>query len=144
MKNLIIREASANDIPALTGLTAELGYPDSQEEIGRRFTIVSSSPGYKVFVAEKDNSVIGLMSFHALDILYGTGKIGRITALVITESERGKGIGKSLVAKAEELARESGCTRLELTTNVHRIAAHKFYESVGFEESSKRFIKKLE
>lgn len=83
------------------------------------------------------------MSFHALDTLYGAGKLGRITALVVTESERGKGVGKLLVKKAEELAHDSGCKRIELTSNNRRTDAHKFYESIGFEANSKRFIKSL-
>ena len=141
METLIIREATHEDIPALVGLTAELGYPDSEEEIRKRFITVSESPHHKIFVAERNENVIGLMSFHALDVLYGAGKLGRITALVVTDSERGKGVGKMLVAKAEELACKSDCKRIELTTNNRRIDAHKFYESQGFEESSKRFIK---
>ena len=141
MDAIIIRQATIDDIPALVGLTAELGYPDSEEEIRKRFEIVTSSPDHKIFVAEKFEKVIGLMSFHALDLLYGEGKLGRITALVVTESERGKGIGKLLVAKAEELARESNCKRIELTSNNRRTEAHKFYESQGFEANSKRFIK---
>ena len=134
----------ANDIPALTGLTAELGYPDSEEKIRKRFEIVSASPDHKIFVAERSGKVIGLMSFHALDILYGAGKLGRITALVVTESERGGGVGRSLVAKAEELARQTDCKRIELTTSNRRTEAHRFYERLGFEANSKRFIKNIE
>ena len=111
MNTIVIRPAATQDIPALVGLTDELGYPDSEAEIRKRFEIISQSAGHKVFVALNNENVVGLMSFHALDILYGAGKIGRITALIVTEKERGKGIGKMLVAKAEELARESGCKR---------------------------------
>jgi GNAT superfamily N-acetyltransferase len=143
LNKISIRTAQSKDIPVLVGLTAELGYPDSEEEIRRRFNIVSASPDHKIFIAESEEIVVGLMSFHALDILYGAGKIGRITALVVTESERGKGIGRLLVQKAEELALESNCKRLELTTSIHRTDAHKFYESLGFEATSKRFIKKI-
>jgi N-acetylglutamate synthase-like GNAT family acetyltransferase len=143
MPSIIIREAVLNDIPALTNLTQELGYPDSEEEIRKRFKILSHSANHKIFVAEHNGVVVGLMSFHALDILYGAGKLGRITALVVTDSERGKGIGKLLVASAEKLARESGCKRLELTSNNRRVDAHKFFESLGYEASSKRFVKKV-
>ena len=141
---MTIREATIDDVPSLVGLTSELGYPDSEEEIRKRFDIVSASPFHKIFVADQDSEIIGLMSFHELDLLYVSGKLGRITALVVTKSERGKGIGKLLVSKAVELAYESNCKRLELTTNIHRVDAHKFYEHLGFEESSKRFIKKIE
>jgi GNAT superfamily N-acetyltransferase len=144
MDRILIRPATINDIRALIGLTNELGYPDSEEEIRNRFEIISRSPEHKVFVAQNNDTVVGLMSFHTLDVLYGAGKIGRITALIVTEKERGKGTGKLLVNKAEELAGESGCKRIELTSNNQRTEAHKFYESLGFEGSSKRFIKKID
>ena len=132
-----------NDLPALVRLTAELGYPDSEEEIRNRLEIISHSKDHNIFVAINSENVVGLMSFHSLDILYGAGKLGRITALVVTEIERGKGIGRMLVSKAEELARISGCKRLELTSNNRRTEAHKFYERLGFEGSSTRFIKNI-
>ena len=141
MDNVIIRNADSKDIPALVGLIAELGYADSEEEVRKRFDIVSAAPAHKIFVAERERKIIGLMSFHALDLLYSAGKLGRITGLVVTEKESGSGIGKLLVAKAEELARDSGCKRIELTSNNRRTKAHKFYESIGFEANSKRFIK---
>ena len=83
------------------------------------------------------------MSFHVLDLLYGSGRLGRITAIVVTETMRGKGIGKLLVEKAEALAQEAKCNVIELTTNVKRVEAHKFYESLGFEATHKRFTKHL-
>lgn len=141
MIDIVLRPATYDDIPALTGLTAELGYPDTEEEIRKRFETVSRQPDHKVVVAERDGQVVGLMSFHALDLLYGTEKLGRITALVVTASERSAGIGKLLVAKAEEFAREAGCKRIELTTNNRREEAHKFYESLGYEATHKRFTK---
>lgn len=141
MIDIVLRPATLDDIPALTGLTAELGYPDREEEVRRRFESVSEQPAHKVVVAERDAKVVGLMSFHALDLLYGIGKLARITALVVTASQRSAGIGKMLVAKAEELAREAGCTRIELTSNNRRVEAHKFYESLGYEVSHKRFTK---
>jgi GNAT superfamily N-acetyltransferase len=143
MPSVIIRKATSADIPALVQLTKELGYPDTEEEIQRRFNILSALRAHEVIVAEINEAVIGLMSFFALDILYGDGKLGLITALVVAESARGKGIGKLLVNKAEELALEYGCKKIELTSNNKRVSAHKFYQTLGYEATSKRFVKKL-
>ena len=143
MVPVIIREAIDSDLLALTSLTAELGYPDSEEEIGRRFAIISTQPDHKIFVAQEDDLIIGLVSVHSLDILFGASKIGRITALVVNSKYRGKGIGKLLVDKAEEVAKSAGCDRLELTSNNRRIDAHRFYERMGFEGTSTRFVKAI-
>lgn len=141
MTGVALRPATYDDFPALTSLAAELGYPMSEEDVRKRFETIRKQPEHKVVVAERDGKVVGLMSFHSLDLLYGTEKLGRITAIVVTESERGNGIGKMLVAKAEEFAREQGCKRIELTTNNRRVDAHMFYESLGYQATHKRFTK---
>lgn len=138
-----LRLATNADLPALTKLTVELGYPEPEEAIRQRFETVSSQPGHTIIVAEIEGEVVGLMSFHVLDLLYGSGRLGRITAIVVTESMRGKGIGKVLMEKAEALAREAKCNVIELTTSNRRADAHKFYESLGFEATHKRFTKHL-
>lgn len=143
MSKTILRDATADDIATLTELSIELGYPDSKEDIYKRFVILESKPEHRIIVAERDSQVIGLMSFFPLDLLFGAGKLGRITALIVTKPKRGMGVGKMLVQKAEELAMETGCHRLELTTNIHRTEAHTFYERLGFEANAKRFIKKI-
>jgi GNAT superfamily N-acetyltransferase len=51
---------------------------------------------------------------------------------VVDESMRGEGIGSALVAYAREWARDNGCARLRVTTNVTRLDTHQFYERRGF------------
>ncbi len=142
MSNINIRFATERDIPSLPRLISELGYTTTEEEIKTQFELINGT-AQKIFVADKDGTIVGLMNFFPLDLLFGLGKLGRITALVVTENQRGQGIGKLLVSYAEELARKTGCTRLELTTNNRRIEAHQFYEHLGFEINSKRFVKIL-
>jgi GNAT superfamily N-acetyltransferase len=71
------------------------------------------------------------------------GPLGRLTAIVICEQLRRRGIGGRLVAEVERRAREEGCERLELTTAARRIGAHAFYGHLGFTEHSRRFIKPI-
>jgi GNAT superfamily N-acetyltransferase len=48
---------------------------------------------------------------------------------------RSRGIGGQLLAAAMEAARQAGCYRMQLTSNVRRSDAHRFYEQNGFEAS---------
>jgi GNAT superfamily N-acetyltransferase len=141
---VVLRAARSDDVTTLTSLTAELGYPEPEAEIRRRFELLAGQPDHRIIVAEEGGEVVGLMSFHVLDLLYGSGRLGRITAIVVTNSMRGKGLGRLLVEKAEEFAREEGCNVIELTTNNRRLEAHKFYESLGYAATHKRFTKSLE
>ena len=143
MDTVLIRLAVISDIPEIAGLLIELEHPYSEEGIQRQFELLTLRGDHSIIVAERDGNVIGLMTFHALDLLFEAERLGRITALIVSEAERGKGIGKMLVAKAEELASESGCNRIELTSNIRRTEAHGFYELLGFGANWKRFIKKI-
>ena len=48
-----------------------------------------------------------------------------------------------MVAEAERLAREAGAAVLELTSNLRRVDAHRFYEREGFARSHAGFKKRL-
>lgn len=47
---------------------------------------------------------------------------------------QGKGIGKLMMKFAMEKCKEAGCYKLVLSSNVKRIEAHAFYESLDFEK----------
>ena len=54
---------------------------------------------------------------------------------------RSRGIGAPLLAAAEDLARERGCYRIQLTSRNVRVDAHRFYLSNGYEQTSQGFKK---
>jgi GNAT superfamily N-acetyltransferase len=51
--------------------------------------------------------------------------------LVTTESERGHGAGRTLLAQLAERARAAGCRVLDLDSGVQRVDAHRFYMREG-------------
>jgi GNAT superfamily N-acetyltransferase len=69
------------------------------------------------------------------------GFLGRVTSLVVTERERGRGIGRRLLAAVEEYAWSNGCLRIEITSGDHRPETHRFYERVGYQLDCRRFIR---
>jgi len=56
---------------------------------------------------------------------------------------RSQGIGAQMVAFAETEARLWGADNLQLTSNLKRLAAHRFYEKLGFAKSHAGFKKGL-
>jgi GNAT superfamily N-acetyltransferase len=58
-----------------------------------------------------------------------------VEAVRVHHDLRSSGIGTALMQWAIARARERGCWRVELTTNVARIDAHRFYERLGFRRS---------
>jgi GNAT superfamily N-acetyltransferase len=94
-------------------------------------------------VAEADGEVVGLASLHESLSLEHDRPAAKLSAMVVDESVRGRGIGRSLVEAMEDEARARGCCLIFLTTNERRSGAHAFYERVGFEYTGRRFAKTL-
>jgi ribosomal protein S18 acetylase RimI-like enzyme len=136
-----IRPATPDDAPSAASLLKELGYNQPVEFFRERLTIFGGKPDELVLVAEQAGSVVGLLAFRAFLYFHEPGKQGRIIALVVSEGVRGGGIGRAMVAECEKFALECGCKRMEVTTGTQREKAHRFYESMGYQETSKRYLK---
>jgi GNAT superfamily N-acetyltransferase len=58
---------------------------------------------------------------------------------VITDTEHRKmGIGKTVMENAIEYAKEQNCYKIVLQSGNKRTEAHRFYEAIGFDSTSKR------
>src|SRR5271169_3991925 len=111
--HLAIREASLADASAIAALITQLGYPATSNEISDRLGYWLPAAMSVILVAEADGRVIGSLSLHAIPYLERTGRWARIESLVIDESARGAGVGRALVAAAEEAARQWNCLSVE-------------------------------
>lgn len=69
----------------------------------------------RVLVAEADGVLLGVLSLHWTPLLHRDKPLGRITAFVVHEVARGQGIGSRLVAEAERVLQEVGCSAIEVT-----------------------------
>jgi GNAT superfamily N-acetyltransferase len=139
--NYRIRSAVSDDSKQLVALVEQLGYPADERFIRDQLARLTSQPGTTVFVADDDDAIIGLLCFSIIPLLHVSGGLGRISALVVGSQFKGQGVGRRLVAEAEEFAWNNGCARIEITSGDHRPDAHAFYEAIGYEQDSRRFIK---
>ena len=85
----------------------------------------------------------GVIDWHVMTTIRRPSPVGRIVMLVINESHRGEGIGTGLVKSACDRMRAAGCRLVEVTSNDRLVDAHRFYEGLGFEATSRRFAKSL-
>ena len=136
-----VRVAVAADRDAVVELTAVLGYRLPAAQFDEQFTVHLTSPSARIFVAEAaDGELVGMLSACCLPLLH-VGWMGRISALSVAAHARRQALGKALMLAAEAWVAEHGCRRFEVTSNVRRLDAHAFYESLGYTLQSKRFIK---
>jgi GNAT superfamily N-acetyltransferase len=144
MQDLIIRSVQEHDNTQAARLIAELGYPVSPELIRQKIQDISQSDIDCAYVAEFKGQILGVISVHVLPLFHAEGKLGRITALVVSSSRQRAGVGSKLVIAAETFARGKGCVKIEVTSSSHREGAHNFYRKAGYEQSAhERFIKNL-
>ena len=71
------------------------------------------------------------------------GLCAELESVHVREDHRSRGIGAALVSAAEDLARERGCYRVQLTSNNARHDAHRFYETHGYTATHQGFKKLL-
>ena len=136
-----LRNAKPNDAIVIANLMDQLGYGASSSQVERKIAEYSVAPEYAVFVVERDNLVIGVISCHVISLFHQEGSIGRITSLVVDQSHRGLGVGKLLASEADKYFKFAGCVKAEVTSGDHRIDAHAFYESCGYAQNERRFLK---
>ncbi len=136
-----IRIAEISDAPEISSLMAQLGYSASSSLIEQKLKQFTDSGIDEVFVAVQNEQLIGAISCHITSLFHQAGRAGRITSLIIDENSRGSGVGRLLVEEAEKFFRKTGCIKAEVTSGDHRLKAHAFYESCGYIEDERRFLK---
>lgn len=138
-----LRSAMIADADDVARLLTDLGYPCEIDEAAERIDAIAANDRQALVLARRDGAVCGLV---ALDFMYylPLGTITcRVTALVVTPTAQGLGIGRQLLKEAERRARSGGAARIELTSGSQRTEAHAFYRACGYKDSSVRFVKQL-
>ena len=138
-----LRSAMIADADDVARLLTELGYPCEIDDAAERIDAIAANDRQALVLARRDGAVCGLV---ALDFMYylPLGTITcRVTALVVTPTAQGLGIGRQLLKEAERRARTGGASRIELTSGSQRTEAHAFYRACGYKDSSVRFVKQM-
>lgn len=141
MPRIVIREATAADAPGLAPVLASLGYPASEDFLRSKLHVLIGGPDDRVFVADIDGHLAGVLSFHRIPLFHAPGYAGRITVLAVLPSAQRSGVGRALVGAAEEFGWTHDCARIEVTSGDQRAEAHAFYARVGYQADERRFLK---
>jgi GNAT superfamily N-acetyltransferase len=126
-----LRCAALDDAADLALLCGELGYSASAEELLPRLEAVFGSVGDTLLVAEGEAGVIGFVHAQERQSLTAQRHM-EVVALVVRESERGRGVGKRLIRAVLEEARRREVERVRVRSRLQRAEAHQFYLGLGF------------
>jgi len=143
-----VRDATRADLPRLVELLQQMSLDGPREELAdplperyyRAFAAIEADPRQRLLVVEVDGRLVGTATLVIVpNLSYGGRPHAIVDNVVVDETERSKGYGEALVRRCLEVAREAGCTRLALTTDMRRHDAHRFYERLGFRHSHRGY-----
>lgn len=143
--DLIFRAARRDDLERVVELIADDtvaarrtgSYGDAHV---RGFEAITASPDNELVVAESGGEVIGVMQLTFIPGISRNGA-GRllVEAVRVDRALRGRGIGRRLLEHAHARGRSRGCVLAQLTSDKQRPEAHRFYRSLGYEQSHEGF-----
>lgn len=143
--DVLIRTAEKGDAGRLAGLMGVLGYPTTVKEMEQRLQRILDNPRYRTLVAVDEGALVGMIGMEMGFSYQLCGNHLRILALVVDERARGRGIGRALVAAAEQWAVSQGARRVRVSSGnrPERAGAHAFYRRAGYEAKGTSFHKQL-
>ncbi|MER5348887.1 GNAT family N-acetyltransferase [Kitasatospora sp. NPDC002551] len=144
---MILRTATRRDLPAVIALLTDEDKVTGPapvevgEAYARAFADIDADPRNEMLVLDEgDGTVLGYLQ---VTYIPGLGRGGAERALVegvrVRADRRGAGLGRELMVRVIERARERGCTLVQLTSDKRRTGAHRFYASLGFDRSHDGF-----
>lgn len=134
---LRITPAEKADVPLILSLIKELAVYErlphevvATEEVLRE-TLFGKKPYAEVLLAHLDDQPVGYaLFFHSFSTFLGRPGM-YLEDIYVRPGERGKGIGKALLARVAQLAMERKCGRLEWAVLNWNEPSIGFYKSLG-------------
>lgn len=152
-EQITFRAARDADLPDIVNLLAddELGRHRENPrlplapEYSEAFQAIKADPNQLLAVAlDRAGVVIGTLQ---LSFIPGIARLGawrgQIEAVRIAKEHRSSGLGQKMFEWAISQCRSRGCNLVQLTTDIARPDAHRFYERLGFVSSHVGYKLKL-
>jgi GNAT superfamily N-acetyltransferase len=127
---MFVRTAKDADAAAIADLISQLGYELTIDGARQRMSAIRNTND-ALFMAEVDARVVGLIQVSRMEALEHDPR-AEIRALIVDEKQRGSGVGKALVDKAEAWAKERSLTMVRVRSNIKRERTRLFYERNGY------------
>jgi GNAT superfamily N-acetyltransferase len=137
--DLVIREATEGDIPALLNLIHELAEYEklthivvATEEMYKE-ALFGKLPVAEALMAFVDGEAVGYaIFFHNFSTFLGRAGI-YLEDVYVRPQTRGKGVGKKLFATVARIAKERNCGRYEWCVLKWNTPSIEFYDALGAE-----------
>jgi GNAT superfamily N-acetyltransferase len=148
MSSLIYRAATAADLPFMVSIIAAddvgIQMDDPSQATSAPYVAalaaIDADPNQSLYIVEVEGEAVGTFQ---LTYIPGISRMGMLRCVIesvhVSPDHRNKGYGKTMIRWAIETARERGCGMVQLTSNKKRVDAHRFYNTLGFDQSHEGF-----
>jgi ribosomal protein S18 acetylase RimI-like enzyme len=133
-----IREAQPGDAPAILGLICELaGTAGETSPITENYIKqYLSSPQSTILLAQKDEEVVGLLSYSLRPDLYHAGDACLIEELVVQSDVRGQGVGSMLMTELLSHLEQVKYAEVSVAVMPENREAIRFYRRHGLTDEA--------
>lgn len=128
----IVRRAAAADADRIAELSGVLGYPVETSTLAARLGRVLTRRDEIVLVAAPPRGAVAGWVHAVEQELLESGRRCEILGLVVAADQRGRGVGRTLVAGVEAWATARELEIVAVRSNVSRTESHPFYEHLGY------------
>lgn len=99
---------------------------------------LAKHPSKKVYFAMDNNSFIGLIVCFINFSTFAAKPFINIHDVIVTASWRNSGVGRQMISRIIEVAKEMGCSRVSLEVRADNQNARHLYNSIGFKDADPR------
>jgi GNAT superfamily N-acetyltransferase len=144
-----MRRATAADVPVIVDLMRDddlgkLRETAADQRHADAFKAIDGDDNQLLAVAELDGRIVGCFQLTFIPGLSRHGAWrGQIEAVRVARDLRGRGLGRQMMQWAIDRCRERNCALVQLTSDLARADAHRFYEGLGFTASHAGFKLRL-
>jgi GNAT superfamily N-acetyltransferase len=141
-----IRSAQRDDLPTILRLCAAGTLDPAQKQAPTvpseahhaALDSIQADPNNHLYVADVDGRVVGTFQLTFIrQLTYGGCLVAQIESVFVDPECRSSGVGATMMHFARAEAERRGALRLQLTSNVQRERAHRFYERLGYRATHK-------
>lgn len=125
----MLRRLEEKDLPECMEILKELTIVGEVDYL-KIYKEISENPNHYIFVYEIENKVVGMATILIEPkFIHGGSKIGHIEDVVVSSNYRNLGIGKKLISKCLEMAKDKKCYKVILDCDQKN---NEFYEKLNF------------
>jgi GNAT superfamily N-acetyltransferase len=106
--------------------------------------VLQSQLNYLYVAISENNEIIGFASMSIRSVVRYKKPIAEFDELYVNPKIRKQGIGQKLLEKLGETAEEQDCQRIYIESHYKHLAAHHFYENLGYVNYGYHFMKEIE